>query len=391
MRRAIAVALWEVKAYLRDRADLAFSLLVPVAIFAIMYGAFGGQTRFNGTANIVNEDDGIYATRLIEAIDGHEGVRVALMSREAAESKLEGDMRLAVFIPADFSSNLLSGRPAELTFIQQGNGGIEGQIVAGIVRAAADDINNEFRAKASVEELFAGTGISRDHIVTTVERFVEREAEQPLVSIEETAIGSDPSPVSQFLPGVLTMFVLFAVTLSAQVIVEERRKGTLERLLTTRLTVGELFFGKFLSGTARALVQTALLLTLTYIVFRLFTPLTFLEALVVAVAFAAAASAFGLLIASISRTPDQAIWVSVLFTMLWTILGGTFFTAEPGTLFDVLARFSLNSYANNALKAIITEGRHLSSVTTEIAVILGVAIVVLLFSRLVFKAVPGGK
>ena len=100
-------------------------------------------------------------------------------------------------------------------------------------------------------------------------------------------MGSSPDPVNQFLPGIMTMFVLFAVNLTAQALVEERRKGTLERLLATRLKVGELFIGKFLAYTARGFIQTLILLLLAYAVFRLFTPLSFLQALVVALIFAA--------------------------------------------------------------------------------------------------------
>ena len=73
----------------------------------------------------------------------------------------------------------------------------------------------------------------------------------------------------------MTMFVLFAVNLTAQALVDERRKGTLERLLATRLKPGELFTGKFLAYMARGFVQTLILLLLAYAVFRIFTPVYF--------------------------------------------------------------------------------------------------------------------
>jgi ABC-2 type transport system permease protein len=393
VKRALIVATREVRSYLQDKADLSFSLLLPIAIFAIMYGAFGGQTQFHGTANIVNEDDGgVYSTLLLDRLAANDSVDVTLLTRSSADAKLAGsDIFLAIYVPADFSARLSAGQPSQLLFKQRGNGGTEGQIVASIVRGVAEELNRDFQVKASVEGLVAGKGIPAERIRTTVEKYIERETGSPLVKVTETMLGSNPDPINQFLPGIITMFVLFAITISAQVIVEERRKGTLERLMTTRLNVGELFAGKFLSGIVRAFVQTALLLALSYIVFRLFTPLTFLETLVIALAFAAAASAFGMLIASISRTPDQAIWTSVAFTMVWTILGGTFFQAEEGTLFASLGKFSLNTYANDAFVAIISEGKHLTSVWAEIGIILGVAAVALVLSRFLFRAVTGGK
>ena len=120
----------------------------------------------------------------------------------------------------------------------------------------------------------------------------------------------------------MTIFVLFAITLSARAIVEERKKGTLERLLTMRLSVGQLFMGKYLASVLRGFVQTFMLLILTYVVFRLFTPISFVETLVVALVFSAAGGALGLVIASVSRTEDQATWIAVFFTMALTMLGG---------------------------------------------------------------------
>ena len=64
MKRAWIIALREVRTYLQDKADLAFSLLLPVATFALIYGAFGGTGLFHGTASVVNEDPGgVYSTR----------------------------------------------------------------------------------------------------------------------------------------------------------------------------------------------------------------------------------------------------------------------------------------------------------------------------------------
>ncbi len=392
MSRAVIVALREVRSYLQDKGDLAFSLLLPVAIFALMYGAFGGQTRFHGTASIVNEDQGVYSARLLERLRAIDSLDVQLLSPAVADSKLErSDLLLVTYIPADFSDWITAGQPAQLIVKQRGNGGTDDQIVSSMVRGVAEQMNREFQVEGRVEELVAGKNISAKEIEVTVQRFVARERESPLVKVTETTVGSSPDPVNQFLPGIITMFVLFAISLSAQVIVEERRKGTLERLLTTRLTRGELFAGKFVSGLLRGFVQTLILLALSYAVFRLFTPLSFLQVLVVAFVFSAAASALGLLIAAIARTPDQAIWISVVFTNVSVILGGTFFTIPEGGVFSTISKFSINTYVNEALVGLISGGRSLSTMGSDIGIILGVAIVALVLSRLFFRPVPGGS
>jgi len=393
MSRVFIIALKEVRSYLQDRADLAFSLLLPVAIFALMYGAFSGQTLFNGTAHIVNDDpDGAYSQRLIQRLDEKEGLVVSLLTRDEADAKLErSDILLAAYIPDGFSAQLSSGWPTEITFRQRGNGGQEGQIVASLVRGEADKLSQEVQAERQVHSALASKAIGYDQIQTTMQGLLERERALPIVVVNETTVGGDTSLVHQSLPGIIAMFVLFATTMGSRTIVEERRKGTLERLLTTRLSVGQLYMGKFLAGTARGFVQTFLLLTLAWIVFRLFTPLSFFMVLVVALVFAAAASTLGLVIASIARTEDQASWIGVVFTMSTVMLGGTFFEIPAGTVLETVGKASINTYAISAFKAMTMHGASMADVSLELAVLTAVVVAGLVLSRVLFHVVPGGR
>jgi len=187
------------------------------------------------------------------------------------------------------------------------------------------------------------------------------------------------------------MYVLFSITLTARAIVEERKRGTLERLLTTRLSVSELFAGKFLSSISRGFIQTLILLALAYAVFQVFTPLSFGASLVIALVFACAAGALGLIIASVARTADSATWIAVFFTMAMVMLGGTFFEIKEGSVMAVISKASINTYVNDAFKTIIVQGGSLADVAFELGILAGVAVVGLGISRIIFKAMPGGK
>jgi len=393
MNRAFIVAIREVRTYLQDKGDLAFSLLLPIVLFALMYGAFGGTSLFHGTAHIVNEDEGgEYSTVFLEQLGAIDSLDVELLSAEDADKKLDNsDLLMVIYIPDDFSANLAMGEPAQLLFKQRGNGGDEGQIVASIVRGVAEQMNQQFQVYNEVNSALAGFDIPQESINITVQQYLDQEHQSPAVVVNEETVGSSPDPVKTFLPGVVTMFVLFAITISARAIVEERRKGTLERLLTTRLTVGQLFAGKFLSNIARGFVQTLILLALAYIVFQIFTPFTFIECLVIAIVFAAAASALGMIIASIARSEDSATWIAVFFTMVMVMLGGTFFEITEGSVFATLSKFSINTYANDAFRTLIAEGGSLTNLGLELGVMAGVAVVGLILSRILFKVMPGGK
>jgi ABC-2 type transport system permease protein len=392
MIRTLYIALNEVKLYLQDKGDLAFSLLLPIVTFALIYGAFGGQTLFETTAYVVNEDEGAYSSVLLEQLEAVEGVDVELISASQADTKLDrSDVLLVTYIPDYFSEALTSGERTQLVFRQRGNGGQEGQIIASIIRGVAEDINQEFQVHQQVRESLQGTMIPEDRIAVTVVEFLQQEREKPVVAVSEETLGGSPDFVNQFLPGIVTMYVLFAIAMAARVIVEERRKGTLERLLTTRLSVGQLFLGKFFASVSRGFVQTLILLGLSYAVFQIFTPLSFLVSLVIAIIFAGTASAIGLIIASIARSEDGAVWIAVVFSVITFMIGGTFFEIAEGTTLYTISRISINSYANEAFDTIIAQGGSLADVGWELGILAGVMVVGLIISRLIFRVVPGGK
>jgi ABC-2 type transport system permease protein len=398
MIRSLFIALNEVKLYLQDKGDLSFSLLLPIVTFALIYGAFGGQTQFEATAYVVDDDDGIYSDVFLEQLENTEGITIELLTSDKADTKLErSDITLAVYIPSDFSASLLSGEKTRLLFKQRGNAGQESQIVASIARSIIGDINRDFQALHQVSKRFSDTGIPQENIDLVVQEFLEEERAQPVITIEAVDPLADVDQndeegfVNQFLPGIVTMYVIFAITMSARVIVEERRKGTLERLLTTRLSVGQLFFGKFLAAISRGFVQTVILLGLSYAVFQIFTPLSFLSCLVIALVFAAAGSALGMIIASIARSEEGAAWIAIVFSVVTFMFGGTFFEIPQDSGLYIISRFSLNSYGNQAFGTIISDGGSLADVGSELGILAIVMVAGLIISRFLFKAVPGGK
>jgi ABC-2 type transport system permease protein len=392
MKRALFITLNEVRLYLQDKGDLAFSLLLPIVTFALMYGAFGGHTLFEATASIVDEDGGPYAARLIQGIDSIDGISVEKLTAAQADSRLErSDLLLALVIPPGFSSTLEAGGQARLIFKQRGNGGQEGQILASIIRGVAGGIDQELQARHQVAANLAGTAAPPDRIDAVVRQYLDEEHARPTLGVTEEVLGGSPNFIKQYLPGIVTMYVLFALTLSARTIVEERKRGTLERLLTTRLNAGELFFGKFLANVARGFVQTLALLALSYAVLRFFTPYSFMASLVIGLVFAAAASALGMVIASVARSEDGASWIAVVLTMFMVMMGGTFFPVSEGTILALIGKVSLNTYANRALQTVITQGGSLGETLFPLAVMGGVIVAGLVISRLIFRAVPGGK
>ena len=383
----------EVKRYFRDPGALGLSLALPIALLALMLGAFGSDPSFHGRATVVDLDKSPGSARLIDLISAVPGLDVEMLEEERAARLLDRSARLLVtVIHEGYGEEVARGGSAPLLeFRQRGNGGDEGQIVASMVRGAAARHAAEEQAKRLVTSNAAnmGLGASEAEIDGAVAAAIERQREAPFVSVEVEKRGETTAPFNIFFPGILTMMVMFAVTLNAISIVEERLDGRLERLLTTGPGLNGLFGGKFLAGLVRGFLQAFILATLGWAVFRSFGPSDYGAMLVVTAVLAAFTSAVGMAIASFARTREQANWSAVILTMVMATIGGSFFEPAKGGILDIIGRVSPLRYGNDALRTILSDTGQLGDVWLEIAVLGGLAIVLLVLSRQLFSALQG--
>ena len=416
MLRPLYIALLELKLFLNNRAELAFSIALPILLFALMYGALSSDSEVFTPASVVDLDGGVHARELVARLDSLPEVQVEERTEADANRALDRSAILfALVIPDGFSDALEAGEPAPLVFRQRGNGGDTGQIVAAIVRGIARDMATGARVRHYTQRALADSDVPPERIESEVEAQVASLRASPPVAVEvrrPTEAGRPhPDPVlseaegpppegegtssddlfSRLLPGLIVMFVMFSVTLAAQALVEERRTGTLERLMTTRLGVNQLFAGKFLSGVARAMFQTVVMLSLAFVVFRPGGPLVFVELLAFALLAAAAFTGVSLVIGAVARTRNQAAWAAVFFTLLMVVFGGTFFEITEGSLMHSISRATINAYAIDAMQNIIGRGEHLGQQWLEMAVMAGVAAVGLTLARLLFRITPEGR
>ena len=395
--RPFLVAFLEAKRYLADRGDLAFSIALPIALFALMYGVFSGDTQFSADANIVDEDGGPAARELINRVDAVEGLNVRLRDRADADAALDRSAILtAIVIPAGFSSGLAGGEPVALTLRQRGSGGQEGQIVASIVAEQARRLAGEYEVRAAVRGLAVGSGVPDARVDEVVARWTAEVRRAPPVVVERATVGGAAASdrevlVERLMPGIVVMFLLFAVMLGSQSLVEERRIGTLERLMTTRLGVGQLFLGKYLAGLVRGVMQATVLLSLGFVALRVAGPGTYVQAIAFAAVVASAVSAIGLMLGSIAKTQDQAVWTGVFFTMFMTVFGGTFFDVGDKGFLAVMSRFTLNKYALDAFEEILSGTGSVAGQRLELAVFAGVTVVALIAARLLFRVSSAGR
>ena len=380
MLRPLLIASIELRRYFSDKAEIAFSIALPIVMFGLMYGAFGGDPSVSVTAHVVNLDDGPVSGELLQRLEAVDGVTVVLYESAEVDSALDRSAILTAFvIPEGFSRDLQAGEPTRIAMKRRGRGGDEGQIAAAIMSSVAQEVAGSLMVRSMAVSVL---GDSSDG--GKVDEAVSLLGGAPAVVVRERAGEEGADPTVGIVAGVLTMFMMFAVSLNAQSLVVERTNGTLERLMTSRLSVNQLFAGKFLASSLRGAVQALVLLLLGFVVMRIAGPAALLQALAFSVLFGAAVTAVGLVIAGLARTRDQAIWSAVFFTMLMTTFSGTFVPFESGPM-EVISRFTLNRHAFEALRDILAGSGGLSEQGLGLAIVGAVIVLGLGAARAVFR------
>jgi len=175
-------------------------------------------------------------------------------------------------------------------------------------------------------------------------------------------------------------FLLFAAIDLGIGILLERQRGLWKRLRSAPVSKAALLGGKAASGTLIALMSLLVSFGFAMLVFGVRIQGSVVGFLAVAAACALMASTFGLLIASIGKTPNATRGVAILSVLLMVMLGGAW---VPTFVFPAwLQRLTVvipARWAVDGLDAMTWRGLGLSHALLPVAVLLGFA---LLFAAL---------
>ena len=164
--------------------------------------------------------------------------------------------------------------------------------------------------------------IVREHGLAEVESRFE-----PPVDLRERA-WYNPALQSRIfnVPAVIgSIMLLVSLLLTALAVVRERELGTLEQLMVSPLTPGELIAGKTLPFAMIAMFDLALITTVALLWFRIPFTGNFLLLLLAAVLFLLSALGLGLLVSTVSSTQQEAFLGTFLLFMPTMLLSGFMF------------------------------------------------------------------
>lgn len=185
-------------------------------------------------------------------------------------------------------------------------------------------------------------------------------------------------------PGIISQTILFTCIMAGIGIIMDKQYGFLKEIMVAPLSRASIIFGKALGISTGAIIQTAILLILSFVVGVQMTPLIFIGAIVISIIISIGFSGLGLLIASFMDSMEGFnLIMSFVIMPIFLLSGALFpFTNLPEWLSFIIYLDPL-TYGVDALRGVIV-GQSVLPLEINIVVILVFAIIMVLASALVF-------
>ena len=345
----------------RDRGALALSFILPVVFFSIFAVIFGGRRNTTPKVKVlvVDEDHSSAAHRLVQGLQeegslvvetrpapGNGAKQPEYTAATAEEAVKTGTAPLAVIIPHGFGGNPISFGPPDthrpkIQLLEDSSDVVAPQVVSGLLQKIAMTSLPDVMAEQGLKYIdqFAGglTPEQRDRVEQSLGHLRNRQdsaasgsgnSSGGIVAIAARAVigqnKNDPM-VSFYAAAIGVMFLLFTASGAAGALLDEAESGTLDRVLSSRVTMTTLMLGKLTFNSLLAFSQLVLMFLWGWAVFRLDLWSHIPGFIVMGIASAVAVAAFGILLASICRSRAQLGALSTLVILVMSSVGGSMF------------------------------------------------------------------
>jgi ABC-2 type transport system permease protein len=337
---------------IRDPRTLILVLIMPVMQLFLLGYAATNDVR-NVALAVFDQDRGPATRALLDAYRAADYFRLAyeVDSEEELRALIdEGKARAGLIIPPDYTKRVRAGEEVQVAFVLDGSD----PTVAATSLSAAQLIGQQHATQILAERLAA--------------RGQSGAVDMPIEV--RTQVWYNPDLVSAYymIPGVIGM-ILYALTsiLTANAIVRERERGTIEQLIVTPIRSWELVVGKLLPYVILAFLNALEILAIGAWWFKV--PIRGDLGLILALSglFLMSSLGIGLTASTIANTQQESMLI-VWMTLLPSIfLSGFFFPldAMPKVLQWISYLFPLRYYLV-IIRALTIKGSGIASLQNEI-------------------------
>jgi ABC-2 type transport system permease protein len=396
--------------YFRDRGALLWLFILPVVFVTIFAGlarmSMGGSTEEEARDTrtpipVVNLDvDGELADQFLDQVDKVQGFKAQVYEEDAARQALERlKINRYVVIPEDFTEKLSQGERVSLTLVVHPDADSSTtQTLVDILSGVGDSLSLELQILDGIRQMAvmqadnpdAQSMFNSERVLEQAKSQFDASREQPLVSVverspmisEEKSMDLDLS--ASFVPGVCVLFVFLSASSVARSLFDERKSGTLRRLMSAPLSHATLLAGKMVPIFLLTLIQIIVIFAAGAFLFPLMgfgrlnigaDPLAWaITSLIIALC----STCLGVFISSLARTESQVSGISNALLWVAGFLGGAIFPAvflQQIPLMNLLMKLVPQSWAIISYYDVLTRGKGLVDIWQNLVILVGFSIV----------------
>ena len=367
LERVLAIAKKNLRSLKHDRRTVGFLVFMPLLMITIFGYTFGGSVK-NVDVYIVNLDQApanqSLATAIITNLQTRDTLHIvkvytsSSMIAASTEKVKDADIWATIVFNETFTQDVISaassgnGQPASVRMTMDGTN-------PNIVQAISNDLQTAIRSAL-------GAGASA----------------APVSVVPDLVYGKDARFIDFFAPGVMglaAMMVTFMLSIIS--FVHERSAFTLDRLLSTPVTEGEIVAGYALAFGLVGLVQSSVIITAAVLLFDVQIAGNVLLVVLVIFLLGVGNQGLGFLLSSIAKNEFQAIQFLPLILFPSILLSGVFWPLEAvPTLLRPVSYFIPLTYAVEGCRSVMIRGWGPGAIWFQLLVLAAFATAMLILS-----------
>jgi len=364
--RILAIAKKCLRSLRHDRRTVGFLVLMPLLMITIFGYTFGGNVK-NVDVYVVNLDQApaneSVSAAIIANLESRNTLHIVRLYTtsdgltQATEKVKDADIWAAIVFNETFTQDVTSasggaGQPAMIGLTVDGTN-------PNIVSSISNELLTAIRAVLGQRAFLA-----------------------PIVVAPDLIYGKDARFIDFFAPGVMglaAMMVTFMLSIIS--FVHERSASTLDRLLSTPVTEGEIVAGYALAFGLVGLVQSCVIIGAAMILFDVMIVGNVLLALLVIFILGVGNQGLGFMLSSIAKNEFQAIQFLPLILFPSLLLSGVFWPIEAvPSLLRPVSYFIPLTYAVEGMRSVMIRGWSIDGIWLQLLILTAFAIAMLVLS-----------
>jgi len=385
-RNVVRHSLWicwkDLLEFSRSKLRLVMLVLMPLFMMVMVGFIFpsGDSMISNQPIALANQDNGTMGNTFVSQlnlINNKTGMMDLSSAKDFAEikSKIQNsEVNGGIIIPENFSSDIINGKQGYVAIvIDQSN-----PQMAAMIQAALSKTIEMMGEQMAISKLNISYHVSITQATSMVKPY----------NVGLKSVPEAKANYFQFVaPGIIAMVVMMALmTGLPHAISYEKDIGTLDGMLAAPIHRLSIILGKVMAQTIRGMLQGFIILLLAMLLFGVVIQGNILLVIALIILTVFSFVGLGILITSFTDKEETATMVMMTLMFPMMFLSGVFFPLQQmPSYMQTFAHFLPLTYATTALRKVMVLGADVPAVATEITILVGFGIILLMIAVPMFK------